>query len=102
MTTGRGRSDLSTHWPSLVQVLALDAHMVLPLVRGAAMTRGGEHDANPQFIAMFRRYQCRHCHSWVNYDEWVGRWFHQKRKEEELREWSWDGSSWVSTRRMGY
>lgn len=57
---------------------------------------GRAHSAHPQFVEMFSRYQCQHCHSWITYDESFGKWFHLGRLHEEMKAWSWDGSSWTN------
>jgi hypothetical protein len=35
-----------------------------------------EHKLVPEFIEMFRRYQCKVCKVWVGYSEWDGKWRH--------------------------
>jgi len=50
------------------------------------------HRPTPQYLEMFRRYQCHHCHSWIYYDETEGQWWHNS--EKNMNKY-WDGSRWV-------
>ena len=42
-----------------------------------------EHRIIPELIEMFHRYQCKVCHSWVNYNERNGKWWHQRQSDEQ-------------------
>jgi len=50
------------------------------------------HRPTPQYLEMFRRYQCRQCHSWIYYDETIGSWWHNT--EKNMPQY-WDGAKWV-------
>lgn len=50
------------------------------------------HRPTPQYLEMFRRYQCRECHSWIYYDEAIGSWWHNTEKNAPKY---WDGAKWV-------
>jgi hypothetical protein len=36
-----------------------------------------EHFIRPDFVPLFKRYQCRACKQWIDYSEADGRWHHR-------------------------
>jgi hypothetical protein len=44
-----------------------------------------EHKIIPQFIETHSRYQCRVCHSWIQYSEADGRWWHARAPQPSAR-----------------
>ena len=48
-------------------------------------------DLKPTRREMFHRYECATCHTWVHYDEWTGRWWHD-RDYQVVK--VWNGKSW--------